>query len=285
MIPVHLGRTFVFLLLGSVAAGVACGSSSSGSSSNNGDASTEGGSGAVVARFDVTTNPTPNFLDVPFPSDVYLQGGKVMTIPGMDAYSKENSQFLTHELAKMDGFSRVALAFFLVDDTAAPLDDNGNVAFAKLDPATFPQDEASCNADASSLFLVDLDATDPTKARVPCRSTYHVDYINPKSRPVAAIGPAQGVPLAEAHHYAAVLTSRVKAADGRAVTASADFQKVQSGDPSAPAAYTGAYTKVKAALASALASDGASIVAIAPYTTNAMTRPLYALRDALEGAP
>ena len=106
-----------------------CGHSSSPASSGN--------TGAV-ARFDVTTNPTPNFLDVPFPSDVYLQGGQVTTIPGVDAIVKENSNFITHELAKMDGFSRIALAMFYVDDFSAPLDDSGNVAFAQLDPDHVP---------------------------------------------------------------------------------------------------------------------------------------------------
>jgi dienelactone hydrolase len=274
MRTIQLLGSFALLL---IAAGPSCSSSSSSSSP-------QGASPGVVARFDVTTNPIPNFLDVPFPSDVYLQGGQVQTIPGMDAVVKENSNFLNHELAKMNGFSRLAMAFFYVDDTAAPLDDNGNVAFAKVDPTTFPADEAGCSADASAMFLLDLDATDPTQARVACRSMLHVDYINAKARPLAAVGPAQGVVLDEAHHYAAVLTSRVKSTDGRAVAASADFQKVQKGDPSAPALYTSAYTKVTTLLSSALASDGAQVVAIAPFTTHAMSKPLYALRDSLEDA-
>jgi dienelactone hydrolase len=244
-----------------------------------------GPSQGIVARFDLTTNPTPNFLDVPFPSDVYLQGGAVMTIPGMDALLKQNSQFISHELAKMDGFSRSAPALFYVDDTTAPLDDNGDVSSATLDATTFPVGETACTADASSMFLVDLDATDPSSARVTCHAMLHQDAINPHTRQLAVVGPPEGVVLAEAHHYAAVLTSRVKTTDGRAVQASADFRKVQSGDASVPALYTGAYTKVTAALSGALASDGAQVVALAPFTTNAMTRPLYALRDALEDAP
>src|SRR5277367_3128250 len=91
----------------------ACGSSSSGSPSN-----TAAATGPTV-RFDLTTSPTPAFMAVPFPSDIYLQGGKVV-VPGMDGVVKENSQFISSELAKMDGFSRVALTDFYVDDTAAP---------------------------------------------------------------------------------------------------------------------------------------------------------------------
>jgi dienelactone hydrolase len=254
------------------------------SSSKGGGGGGNGSPTGVVARFDVTTNPVPNFLDVPFPSDVYLSGGKVTTIPGMDAIVKQSSPFIASELAKMDGFSRIALALFYVDDTTAPLDDNGNVAYATLDPSTFPAGEAACSADTSSMFLVDLDATDPSKARVACRALYHQDYQNSTLRSLATVGPAQGVVLDEAHHYAAVLTNRVKAADGRPVQASEDFAKVQSGDASAPAVYAAAYAKVTAALSGALASDGAQVVAIAPYTTNAMSKQLYTLRDSLEQA-
>ncbi len=276
MLPAHLTRTFAPTLLAAVVAGVACHSSSKSPAAS--------GATGVVARFDTTTNATPNFLDVPFPSDIYLQGGQVMTIPGMDALVTQNSTFITHELAKMDGFSRIALAMFYVDDYAAPLDENGNTGTALLDATTFPADETSCVADASSMFLIDLDATDPTQARVACRAMAHVDYIDPQTRQLAVVGPARGVVLDEAHHYAAVLTSRVKTTDGRPVKASADFQAVASGAASAPAVYTAAYTKVAADLAGALATDGATIVAIAPYTTNAMSKALYALRDTLEMA-
>jgi hypothetical protein len=259
-----------------LAISAACGSSSSGSPSST------PATGPVV-RFDLTTSPTPAFMAVPFPSDIYLQGGKV-TVPGMSGVVKENSQFITTELAKMDGFSRVALADFYVDDTAAGLDENGNPVFAKLDPKTFPVDEAACVADTSSIFLIDLAATDPTKARVACRGEYHEDYSSPSSRTNAAVGPGRGVVLAPAHQYAAVLTSRVKTTDGRALLPSADFQKVAKGASGMPAVYTTAYTRVTSLLSSALAKDGATVVGLAPFTTHDMAKQMYKLRDGIEAA-
>jgi dienelactone hydrolase len=270
--PVPLGPTFAAVLL----TGVACHSSSSSSSS--------GAPTGAVGHFDLTSNPTPNFLDVPFPSDIYLQSGQVMTIPGVDALLTENSNFITHELAKMDGFSRIALSMFRVDDTTAPPDQDGTVGWAELDPTTFPVDETACVADTSSAFLIDLAPSDPTQARVICRAQIHQDYINPNTRPLAVVGPARGIVLAEGHPYAAVLTSRIKTTDGRNIQASADFQKVAKGDSSVPSVYTSAYATVATTLASALATDGAQIVALAPFTTNDMTKPLYALRDQLEAA-
>lgn len=255
---------------------VACGSSSSSSST---PPATKG----PVARFDLTTSPTPAYMAVPFPSDVYLQGGKVV-VPGIDGVVKENSSFLAAALADMDGFSRVALANFYVDDTAAPADANGDVAFAVLDPKTFPADETACVADTSGVFVLDLDATDATKARIPCRGMYHQDYEKPTARTLAAIGPARGVVLQPAHHYAAVLTSRIKTTDGRAVMASSDFQKVQQKGSGVPAVYATAYAKVTTLLSSALGKDGATVVAIAPYTTHDMEKQLYKVREGIETA-
>jgi hypothetical protein len=258
---------------------VACGSSSSGGSPSSPPPAATG----PTVRFDLTTSPTPAFMAVPFPSDIYLQGGKVV-VPGMDGVVKENSTFISSELAKMDGFSRVALSMFYVDDTSAPLDVNGDPEFAKLDPTTFPTDEAACVADTSSIFLIDLQATEASAARVPCRGMYHVDYSNPSSRTNAAVGPGRGVVLAPAHQYAAVLTSRVKTTDGRALIPSADFQNVQKGAAGVPSFYTAAYKKVTSALSSALAKDGAMVVGLAPFTTHDMAKQLYTLRDGIETA-
>ena len=222
-------------------------------------------------------------MAVPFPSDVYLQGGKAV-VPGVDAIVKENSPFLVSELAKMDGFSRVALALFYVDDPTAPLDVDGNIAFAKIDPKTLPADEAACGTDTSSVFLIDLDQADASKARVTCRGMYHQDYKLANSRTLVAIGPAAGIVLAPAHHYAAVLTSRVKTTDGKPVQPSADFVKVQQAASGVPAVYVNAYKTVTTELSSALSKDGATVVALAPFTTHDMAKQLFVLRDGIEAA-
>jgi dienelactone hydrolase len=255
------------------------------------DAGTPGPSGAV-ARFRSTSatgtpSATPDFLDVPFPSDVYLANGKVITIPGFDRVFKRSGEYLTHELSKMDGFSRDALALFYVDDTTAPKDDEGEVAAADLDPKSLPAGENDCIADSSSVFLIDLQATDASKSRVLCRGQVHDDgKALSRTRPMLAIGPARGIVLEEGHQYAAVLTSRVKDKTGRRLVASAEFTKLMT-DKTGPlaAVYGPALDKVKAAVGAALASDKSEIVAIAPYTTNKMTHELYALRDELEDLP
>ncbi len=243
-----------------------------------------------IAHFVLSGDTPPNYLDVPFPSDVYLtSSGKVVDpIPGFDQVIKQSAQYLTHEIAKMDGFSRVALAMFYVDPPAGQ--DAGGKGFSPIDPTSLPTTEAGSVADTSAVFLLDLAPATPAAARVPCRAAYHDDTGSPtyaKTRPVLAVGPARGIVLAEAHPYAAIVTSRVKDAAGNSLVASSDFAAVAAGPRSGTVAtlYGNAIDKANAALQSALASDGATIVSIAPFTTNDMTQQLFKLRSSIDAQP
>ncbi|HWL88660.1 MAG TPA: hypothetical protein VNO21_22815, partial [Polyangiaceae bacterium] len=241
----------------------------------------DAGGPAAVARFVLASGATtaPDYLDVPFPTDAYLSNGRV-AVPGIAKYAVTDNgggaAFLTHDLSVLNGFSRTAMAVFSIDDpvTGKPADI--------IAPASLPATETACVADGSSVFLIDLEATDASKARVTCRAQYHSNGAG-GSRAVVGVGPARGIVLEEGHKYAAVLTSRVKVAAGGQLGPSADFDRVRKGDRTGAIAtlYGGAYDKANTALQSALASDGAQIVALAPFTTNAMTSELYALRDAI----
>lgn len=252
----------VVLSAGSV--GLACGSTS------------EPASG-IVARFEPGTGALPAFMDVPFPSDVYLVNGKVAELPGFDRVVPQKGESFTRELQKLDGFSRTAHAFFYVDDVGTQT-EAGEIGIADIDVASLPRTPADCASDASSMFLVDLEASDPAKARVQCRAFFHDDrpFLG-VSRPYVVAGPARGVLLEEKHRYAVVMTSRVKDVKGRAVRASDALDR-------AGGLYRDALDKAKSLLATALA-DGTRIVAIAPYTTNAMTRENVQARDLIEDQP
>ncbi len=230
----------------------------------------------------VTSAAVPNFMDVPFPSDAYLVNGHIGAIPGLDAIVTVNSSMLTHALSVHDGFGRTTYSDFYVDDPSAPALDDGSPAPAAIDTTTFPETESASIGDGSSVYLVDLDPSAAQK-RIPCRAAYHVAPLG-HTRPALGVGPARGIVLAPAHKYAAVVTSRVKDKSGKNLTASADFSKIASNDRSAPtgALYGGAFDTVTSAIGSALASDKASIVGLAVFTTNKMEEELYALRDALE---
>ncbi len=243
-----------------------------------------GSGGDVVARFTLSAGTMPNMLDVPYPSDVYLDASHriVNPIPGFDAVITQNPGLIGRELAELDGFSRITHAFFWIDDMSLPKDADGNVQSATIDEASLPYDEAACVSDASSVFLLDLEAG----TRVLCRAHFHDDReIGSTSRPVVAVGPARGVVLEEGHHYAAVLTSRVHDASGKAVKASDDFGKLATlASPDATQTmYRDALSKANTMLASALGKD--VIVAMAPFTTHTRAEELFQARSTLETLP
>lgn len=240
-----------------------------------------------VARFSFTAGTTPAFFDVPWPSDAYLKNGTIVDpIPGFDAFVTGTPESIEREMGKLDGFSRITHALFLVDDPDAARMDDGQLAGAFVDRATLPASEDACIADSSSVFLVDLEATDPSAARVRCRAAFHDDRPwGSDKHPTIAVGPARGIVLREGHRYAAVLTSRVKDASGRAVGASEAFTALAGAKTTDPVAamYQDGISKVTTLLGSAL--SGTKVVAIAPFTTHTRTKDLFALRETLEAEP
>ncbi len=179
-----------------------------------------------TVRF-ATENATPNYMDVPFPSDAYLQNGLIGTIPGLDAIVTENATMLQQALSVQNGFGRVAFTAFYIDDPSAPPNDDGSVAAAQIDTTTLPQTETACVADGSAVFLLDLEAA-PSAMRLPCRAYYHVAPLG-HTRPVLGVGAARGLVLAGSHKYAVVVTDRVKDMSGKPITASADFTEDRNG--------------------------------------------------------
>jgi hypothetical protein len=242
-----------------------------------------------TARFKLAGATPPQFLDVPFPSDAYVASGAIVNpLPGLDNFVARNSSYISHALGTMNGFSRVALSIFAVDDTAQPPNPDGSLVSALIDPTSLPVAETDCTTATSSVYVLDL-APGASPAILPCRTEFHDDQPGASTTPVIAAGPARGVLLQESHAYAVVLTTRVKDTKGHALLASADMNTVASGAASASGAigtiYTQAYASAAKVLAANLATDGAKIVAIAPYTTMHKTGELFAMREALETAP
>jgi hypothetical protein len=285
------------LLLVAGATAAACSSSSTpsqgtsghdgGTTNPEGGTQADGGAGLPQARFILGGGTTPpNFLDVPFPSDAYLSNGSV-TVPGLSAVIPENTSFFDYGFARLNGFSRVALALFAVD---VPGGDAGLYSFesARIDPTTLPVAETDCTTNTSSVYVVDLAPTTGNPSLLPCRAAFHDDQPHSENTPAAiAVGTPRGYLLQEAHQYAVVITSRVKDTGGHAIGMSSDFAAVAGGTAAGPigATYMKAYTTANAALKTALETDGATIVSMAAFTTMKKTPELFAMREALETAP
>lgn len=238
----------------------------------------------TTARFILPADGAlPRFLDVPFPTDVYLASGRVVDpIPGLAEFVPDNAQFLTSGLAKLDGFSRIGYSLFYVDDKTRPLRARGEVESADLDPAQFPRTDAACAAPESAVFLIDLEAATPEAARLPCRVRF---VARGSVKQSIAIGPARGLVLEEGHKYATVLTSRIKDDKGRGIAASKDFLAVAGGDRSTPvrAFYTDAIKRAELLLAPVLGD--AKIVSLAPYSVQRTSEELFGLRESVDALP
>ncbi len=237
-------------------------------------------------RFALGTDAAlPPFLDVPFPSDIYLQDGHITEqLPGLSRILPSSSERIAHELAKMDGFSRIGMSHFYVDDRGTTNESYPGPTSTKIDRNTIPKGEVACAAGTSSVFLVDLEAAKES-ARIPCRAYFHTDGPRSAAHPTVGVGPARGVLLKEGHRYAAVITSRVKGEGGVNLEPSAEWTKIVAGDAPTPRAkfYSDAYKLVDERLREVLGAD--QILGIAPFTTNTNSKELFKLRDIVEAQP
>jgi hypothetical protein len=266
---------------GTEAAGDVASSSGAGGGAGGGDTGTGGAvmSAPIEARFALPGSAVPDFLEVPFPSDLYLDGkGHIGAMPKINDYVLSGSQFVTAGLGQLDGFGTTGGAIFAVDDHTGM-----KVAPAAIDVATLPQNEADSTGAAATAMLVDLEATTAATALIPARADYHSDAPNGSTTPpLLVIYPARGIVLAEKHRYAAVLTTGVHTKDAKPVGASAKFIAIRDGKARTTAGeklYGDAVDKI-ATLVPALA-DKTKIAAIAVYTTHGMSHELSDLRAAL----
>ena len=150
--------------------------------------------------------------------------------------------------------------------------------------------EDACIADTSSVFLIDQPRRSRSDEAARAVSRQHPRRLGDlELAPCAfAVGPGLEIVLAEGHAYAAVLTSRVKSLPARVhLVARLGFQSLLSGKRTGAigALYGGAIDQVQAALKGALTSDNATIVAIAPFTTQSITGEMFKLRESLESMP
>lgn len=262
---------------GTEAAGDVASSSGAGGSGGDGTGGVMA-SAPIEARFALPGSAVPDFLEVPFPSDLYLDGkGHIGAMPKLKDYVLSGSQFVTAGLGQLDGFGTTGGAIFAIDDHTGM-----KVAPATIDLATLPQKEDDTTGASATAMLVDLEAKTAATALIPARVDYHSDIPNGSTTPpLLVIYPARGIVLLEKHRYAAVLTTGVHAKDGMPVGASAGFRAVRDGKARTTAGeklYGDAIDKI-ATLVPALA-DKTKIAAIAVYTTHGMSHELADLRAA-----
>lgn len=215
---------------------------------------------AVTVRFDFVEGALPKPLDVPWPTDLYLSADGTVD-DGLTDWANVRlgrAQVAFAGIGQLDGFGRTAGAIFLLD---------GDVG---IDRTTVPASAASCSSDGAPVALVDLEATDASAARVPCVARWDA------RASTLAIVPDRV--LAEGRRYAAVVTDAIAAIDGTPIAASEAFVAMR--DAPADQRTTPAQILYGDALDTVTASlgiDRASIVGIAPFTTQTTIERMRAL--------
>jgi len=228
---------------------------------------------SVRVIFDLRPAPM-DFGTIPWPDDLYRDDAgriEVGALPGEDRGPvPEYFDALRVGLADLDGFGAVSPVFFRLD--------------GPIDPTSLPATPADTLREDASVLLLDVD---PSSASAFSRTPVDVAWLESAGR--LSIRPDDGHPLAEGRRYAAVVTRRVRAADGRAVEPAEAFGAVRDASTRPEDALAArAYAQYGPVLAS-LAANGIAreeVAGLAVFTVQTVTRDLVDARERIwEGAP
>lgn len=221
----------------------------------------------VRAVFELGPDPL-DFGAVPFPDDLYLQGGHVElgAFPREELGDPATIESLRASLREVDGFGVTTPVWFGVDGA--------------IDPASLPATPSATLAEGASALLVDADSASPRAfERVPVRVRWDAETQR------ISLQPADGHPLREGTRYAAVLTSGVRAADGSPLLPAPAFAAIRDAaarpsDPLAAEAYE-QYAPVIASLPARVGVAREEIVALAVFRVQTVGRDLADARALL----
>ncbi|MBX3027740.1 hypothetical protein KF840_22830 [bacterium] len=222
---------------------------------------------SAVARFTVPEAGALDWGDVPFPSDLYRDDAGAIRIGALPISAAETplQRAMRDLLQGRDGFCATCNAYFVIEGA--------------IDPASLPADDSPGAADAA--LLVDVDPGSPERGRlIALRLEWNGE------RHLLALRPNPGIALHRNRRYAAVLTTALRAADGRPVGASPTFAAAKRRHTSSSApAIERARTVVAAALdeLERIGIGRNRIVALAPYTTEDVTADVLGTRAAVQG--
>jgi acetyl esterase/lipase len=249
---------------------VACGDDDAPSVDAGADGAADAGLARAVAVFDLGALASGVVASVPYPSDLYRDGDGAIVlgdIPGVR--NRPAFDALRRLLRGRSGFCTTAGVHFAIEGA--------------LDAASLPESASALGVASidDPILLVDVDPSSPERGRLfPLR----VHFFERANR--IAVRPVPGLVLARNRRYAAVLTDRLRGADGDALGASDDFLAVRSGDDARPEVAR-ARSVVMPAL-DALESLGLQrerVVSIASFTTGDASLELARVHALLAARP
>jgi predicted esterase len=211
------------------------------------------------------------FFDHPFPSDARREPDGTARFTGWPNPNQSAliRDYVTATKGLLDGFSPAAAMYLRF--TGA------------IDPASLPGTPPAATAPDSAVQVIDVDPGSPEEGQRRLVELHWQEAVADGSywQPnTLAVMPMLGRPLRPRTRYAVVVTSRLRAKDGGAVTRAADLDEVLGERPASARTQ-----KVKDLYAPAIAAVGAAgvpakdIVHLAVFTTNDPTEELFAIAD------
>jgi len=204
-----------------------------------------------------------NFYDAPFPSeDLRKSDGHL----DMSKFPGQQQALVVQQAVQLisddsRGFSSTAGVFFS--------------ATAAIDPTSLPDVQTS-TTDASSVYLMDADETSPTfKKKVPASVSFEDDGGPFGAAHQITVLPYQGVPLRAKTRYAAVITTAVRDAMGRALVPSSEMKAILAGQTP--------FAEMTGALAAI--GDTSNVVGLAVYRTDDPLAGMKAVVDDVLARP
>ena len=221
-----------------------------------------------VARFEPTAEGPPDWGEVPFPSDLYLDAAGEVELGVLPTRRSSDPLYdaVRAALRSRRGFCATCNAYFPIDGGVDP-----ESAALTSDPA--PSD---------AIVIVDVDPASPERGQLyPTRVEWN-DRLS-----VLAVRPARGVALRAGRHYAVALTSALLGVNGLAVEPGPAFRLVRDEASGGGAAIERARAVMEPALVE-LERAGVTretVVSLAAFTTEDVTADVLAARSVVHAAP
>lgn len=221
---------------------------------------------SAVAHFELPHAEVLDWGDVPFPSDLHRDDRGAIRLGALPTVGAETPLHAAMRdlVQQRDGFCATCNVYFPVDGA--------------IDAATLPTEGTPSAGDA--VLLADVDPASPERGRL-----FSLRLQWDAETGLLALRPVRGVALHQRRRYAAVVTTALRASDGSPLGASETFRQVRRRTSSGDAELDRARTVLAPALdeLERLGIGRNRIVALAAFTTEAVTADVLAARAAVQG--
>jgi len=215
--------------------------------------------------------PPSGFYALPFPNDIRIGDDGTADLTDYKVPNVLVGNYITAIDENLTGFSLNAATFFRFSE---PIDDT-----------TLPDEPTGSTEDDASVYLVNVDPDSVNRGQMwPLRFRFEHFAGEAIGNNWLSVLPYPGFPLEEQTTYATVITTRVRATDGSDIATAPDFDAIMGATAPSDSDLARAQVRYQPLLDwldEAGGDERADIVTAAVFTTDATTRPMGLLREAV----